>query len=394
MNTGVKLQATIDSSLLAQLRAYDTCFEEFLRPDHNGQKHMQAILLREAFERFARDGVGIQGRTPTNILDVSCGPGEYSAAWTTSVARFIPKIRFSCTDFPGGVCKDTGERYTAATTRKIREAGEAGKLPLAGDPLGIEANLFSGTDAIMPEHQKAHIIHWSHSGYHVRDALGAKKDDAQAIEKGLHTAIEKMWEAMDDKGILLSIHQSGDAADALPSEMFPVAHKYLGVLDDVPARVAGRISKVGGYIGTVILVTPLEFPNLADEQWEALTALERWEALSADQERVLRLLAFVGYDFSDSGKSGLEKLAGTGRLADFIHEYRALVKQNGGFINVKCAFQLASKSEEVARTLDRIASELQQNMPGYVKEMRHAMDRELKGAQQTVSNDTQPFALA
>jgi hypothetical protein len=32
---------------LTQIRDYDTCFAEFLKPPGNGQKIMQAILLRE-----------------------------------------------------------------------------------------------------------------------------------------------------------------------------------------------------------------------------------------------------------------------------------------------------------------------------------------------------------
>ena len=39
--------------LSAQIRDYDTCFAEFLKPSGNGQKILQAILLREAFSRFA-----------------------------------------------------------------------------------------------------------------------------------------------------------------------------------------------------------------------------------------------------------------------------------------------------------------------------------------------------
>jgi len=35
--------------LSAQIRDYDTCFAEFLKPSGNGQKILQAILLREAF---------------------------------------------------------------------------------------------------------------------------------------------------------------------------------------------------------------------------------------------------------------------------------------------------------------------------------------------------------
>jgi hypothetical protein len=67
------------TSLSAQLRDYDICFAEFLRPSGNGQKIMQAILLREAFCRFAQQEVGIKQDTPTAILDVSCGPGDYTA---------------------------------------------------------------------------------------------------------------------------------------------------------------------------------------------------------------------------------------------------------------------------------------------------------------------------
>ena len=50
--------------LSAQIRDYDTCFAEFLKPSGNGQK-MQAILLREAFSRFALQGVAIKENAPT-----------------------------------------------------------------------------------------------------------------------------------------------------------------------------------------------------------------------------------------------------------------------------------------------------------------------------------------
>jgi hypothetical protein len=39
--------------LSTQIRDYDTCFAEFLKPSGNGQKILQAILLREAFRLFA-----------------------------------------------------------------------------------------------------------------------------------------------------------------------------------------------------------------------------------------------------------------------------------------------------------------------------------------------------
>ena len=64
------------TSLSAQIRDYDICLAEFLKPSGNGQKIMQAILLREAFRLFAQQEVGIKQATPTAILDVSCGPGR------------------------------------------------------------------------------------------------------------------------------------------------------------------------------------------------------------------------------------------------------------------------------------------------------------------------------
>ena len=174
MNTS-PLAADNSAPLSEQVRSYDPCFGEFLQSAHNGQKHVQAILLREAFQRFNQLGVGIQKGAPTSVLDVSCGPGEYSTAWTTQIAQYLPQgMQYFCTDFPGGVCKDTREKYTATTARKIESAAAAGKLSLSDAPVGIEADLFSGSEAIMPKGKLADIVQWSHSGYHVLDALGIK----------------------------------------------------------------------------------------------------------------------------------------------------------------------------------------------------------------------------
>ena len=99
------------SDLRHQIRDYDTCFAEFLKPGGNGQKIMQAILLREAFHRFAEDGIAIRKDAPTAILDVSCGPGDYSVAWTSQIAGFLPRgLIFYCTDYPGGAARDTPGR--------------------------------------------------------------------------------------------------------------------------------------------------------------------------------------------------------------------------------------------------------------------------------------------
>jgi hypothetical protein len=171
--------------LSAQIRDYDTCFAEFLKPSGNGQKIMQAILLREAFSRFAQQGVAIKQKAPTVILDVSCGPGDYSVAWTSHITRFLPSgIAFYCTDYRDGISRETGETYAMTTAKKMQAAAENGELRLAQAPVGTDADLFSGHDALMPPGKTADIVHWSHSGYYVLDALGAGRNDPQAIESG------------------------------------------------------------------------------------------------------------------------------------------------------------------------------------------------------------------
>ncbi|MBY0406857.1 MAG: hypothetical protein K2Q01_04140, partial [Rickettsiales bacterium] len=309
-------------SLREQLRTYDDCFGEFLQSAHNGQKHVQSILLRESFKRFQSQGVGIKPDAAASVLDVSCGPGGYTTAWTSQVSQFLPHgMEFFCTDFKGGKTAD-GTPYPTATANAMQEAAQKGDVKLAAAPVGIEADLFSGTDTIIPPARKADIVHWSHSGYHVRDALGSRKNDQAAITEGLNTAIDKMWDALGEKGLMFSVHQTGDKADGLPSDMFPVASKYLNVLHDVPARIERRIAEKGGHVAKVHFATPLNFPTMADGQWESLKDPAKWEYLDGKQARTLRLLSFVLYDFSDASKSGLEKLAEDGKLAAFIDEYK------------------------------------------------------------------------
>ena len=243
--------------LSAQIRDYDLCFEEFLKPWGNGQKITQAILLREAFRRFAQQGVGIRQDAPTAILDVSCGPGDYSVTWTSDIARHLPRgMIFYCTDYPGGISQETGEKYTMMTARKIQMAAQHGRLLLAKPAVAIDADLFSGADALMPPGSLAHIIHWSHSGYHVRDALGPDRDDPSAIERGLNIALDKMWAALDQNGLMFSVHQTCDASDGIPSQMLPTSRKYCGTLDDVPERIETRIRQLSGWVATVNFASP------------------------------------------------------------------------------------------------------------------------------------------
>jgi hypothetical protein len=49
------MNSTDGSEAMPRIRDYHTCFTEFLKPPGNGQKIMQAILLREAFSRSVRN---------------------------------------------------------------------------------------------------------------------------------------------------------------------------------------------------------------------------------------------------------------------------------------------------------------------------------------------------
>jgi SAM-dependent methyltransferase len=362
--------------LSAQIRDYDACFAELLKPSGNGQKFMQAILLREAFCRFAQQSIAIKQNAPTLILDVSCGPGDYSVAWTSQIARFLPKgIAFYCTDYPDGISRETGETYAMSTAKKMRAAAKNGKIRLAQAPVSTDADLFSGHDALMPAGKTADIVHWSHSGYHVRDALGAARNDPRAIEAGLHAAVNKMWAALDEKGLMVSVHETRDNSDGIRSQIGPVSRKYCGRLDDVPEQIAARIGQLGGYVTAVNFASPLKFLGLDDGGWERVKQRAQWDRLNVSEARALRLLNFIAFDFSDPSKAALEALAEDGRLAAYVDEYKSIVVMNGGYIIVKCAFQMISKSQQVAKKLDGIAFQLTGKMRDFSEEMVAEMQR-------------------
>jgi hypothetical protein len=371
-----KMQLGEHDELSVQIRDCDTCFAEFLKPSGNGQKILQAILLREAFRQFARQGVAIKQNAPTVILDVSCGPGDYSVAWTSQIARFLPRgIAFYCTDYPDGISRETGETYAMTTAKKMQAAAENGKLKLAEAPVATDADLFSGDDKLMPPDKTADIVHWSHSGYHVRDALGAARNDPRAIEAGLHAAADKMWAALDKMGLMVSVHETRDISDGVSSQIGPVSRKYCGRLDDVPERIAARIEQLGGYLAAVNFASPIKFLGLDDAGWERLKRRAQWDRLNASEARALRLLNFIAFDFSDPAKAALEILAEDGRLAAYVDEYKSIVATNGGFIVVKCAFQMISKSQQVATKLDDIAFQLTEKMRDFSEEMAAEMRR-------------------
>ncbi|UJR29567.1 hypothetical protein I4U23_010784 [Adineta vaga] len=231
----------------------------------NGQKHMQTILLRESFKHFCREDIGIKHDSPTNILDVSCGRGDYSTTWICSISKYVSSgIKYFCTDIPEGVCKDSGECYIEATKRKIKAAGNI--LKLCNDPVGVECDLYSGVDMIIPFPIQADIIHWSHSGYHVRDALGPSKNDLKAIGQGLQTAIAKIWSALDKQGLMFSIHQSNDTSDGVPAQMATLARPFTGILDNVPWYIKKNVQEHGGWVITVHFGAPVKFPTMKDSK--------------------------------------------------------------------------------------------------------------------------------
>ena len=97
------------------------------------------------------------------------------------------------------------------------------------------------------------------------------------------------------------------------------------------------------------------------------------DRLNESETRALRLLNFIANDFSDPAKAALETLAEDGRLAAFVDEFKSIVATNGGYIVVKCAFQMISKSQQVARKLDHIAFQLTEKMRDFSEEMAAEM---------------------
>jgi hypothetical protein len=184
-----------------------------------------------------------------------------------------------------------------------------------------------------------------------------------------------MWAAIDNMGLMVSIHETRDNSDGIQSQIGPVSRKYCGRLDDVPELTAARIEQLGGYVAAVNFASPLKLLGLDDAGWERLKQRAQWDRLNVFEARALRLLNFIAFDFSDPAKAALETLAENGRLAAYVDEYKAIVATNGGHIVVKCALQMISKSQQVARKLDDIASQLTEKMHDFSVEMAAEMRR-------------------
>ena len=90
------------------------------------------------------------------------------------------------------------------------------------------------------------------------------------------------------------------------------------------------------------------------------------------------MLNFIAYDFSDPGKAALEKIAEKRRLAAYVDEFKSIAAANGGYIVVKCAFQMLSKSEAVSLKLADIARQLRDSMPEYRQEMAAEMGQHVR----------------
>jgi hypothetical protein len=143
----------------------------------------------------------------------------------------------------------------------------------------------------------------------------------------------------------------------------------------VPEQIAARIGQLGGCVAVVNFANPLKILGLDDADWERLKRPAQWNRLDEVEARALRLLNFIAFDFSDPARAALEILAEDGRLAAYVDEYKSLVVTNGGYIVVKCAFQMISKSQQVARKLDNIAFQLSEKMHEFTEEMGAEMRR-------------------
>ena len=113
----------------------------------------------------------------------------------------------------------------------------------------------------------------------------------------------------------------------------------------------------------------------SDARWEALKRSAQWDHLDSASARTLRLLNFIAHDFADPAKAALKKLADKGTIAAYVDESRSIAATNGGYIIVKCAFQMLAKSMEVANKLNGIARQLHSELPDYRRQMAVEMGK-------------------
>src|SRR5690349_19465691 len=86
-------------------------------------------------------------------------------------------------------------------------------------------------------------------------------------KRGLHAAVDKMWAALDQMGLMVSIHETRDNSDGIQSQIGPVSRKYCGRLDDVPELTAARMEQLDGYVAAVNFTSRLKLLGLDDAGW-------------------------------------------------------------------------------------------------------------------------------
>ena len=311
------------------------------------------------------------------ILDVSCGPGDYSVAWTSQIARLLPKgIAFYCTDYPGGISKVSGETYAMATAKKVQAAAVNGKLKLAQLPVPTDADLLSVATMRLCRSAKQPTSSIGRTA----DIMCSMRSVPPGTILGRSKRVCKQplirCGQPSTKGVYcFPSHETRDNSDGIRSQLGPVSRKYCGRLDDVPAHIAARIGQLSGYEAVVNFASPLKFPGLGDADWERLKQRAQWDRLNVSEARALRLLNFIANDFLDPTKAARETHAEDGRLASYVDEFKSIVTATGGYIVVKCAFQMISKLQQVARKLDDIALQLTRRMREFSEEMAAEMRR-------------------
>src|SRR5262249_42542073 len=150
-----------------------------------------------------------------------------------------------------------------------------------------------------------------------------------------------------------------------PSEMLPVSSPYSGALDNVPELIEQRVRSLGGDVAKVHFASPLHFAKPSEADWEVLKRPDAWDRLGQAERRNLLLLNFSAYEWSDPKKAALEHLAEQGRLSAYVDAFKSIVVRNDGYILAKCAFQMVSKTNDVAAKLRCIAEELRGELPSF-----------------------------
>jgi len=312
---------------------YAECFESFLNPRFNEQKHRTALELSALFAAFGKRAIHFNADEILSVLDVGCGQGTMARFLVEAVSRnHKGDLVYYGTDY--------SESFVEQTRETMRELAQ--KYPHLKKFEVFQGDAFAGK-ALLPEGRRAAVALVSHMFYHLY-----KPEDyperliyvapPNAVELGF---LQRLAASLEPDGAAVCVHGSKK------SDMFD---RLSGSYGEAMPNAAERIAQAAAALKLTLLSIPtvsrLNYPELPDATWERLKDLKNYRELAADSAalRTMELISFALY-----GAGGLRRVSDVGELPKLIDEVRDILKENGGFINIRAAIQVLLSPERTGR---------------------------------------------